>query len=157
VAMDCDFEHPPETVPALIEKWRGGARIVVTKRDEGNVVPAHKRLTSRLFYRLLDSIGDVRIESGSADFFLLDRVAVDAVNAFQDQDLFLRGLVRWLGMPMATVAYSQGRRSQGESKFTFRRMVDFAITGIIGHSVRPLRYAIHMALIFAAIGFLLVI
>ena len=59
---------------------------------------------------MLDAIGDVRIEPGSADFFLLDRAAVDAVNSFQDQDLFLRGLVRWLGMPMAKVAYSQGRR-----------------------------------------------
>lgn len=156
VVMDCDFEHPPETVPALVEHWRGGAKVVVTRREDGGV-PASKRLTSRLFYRLLDAIGDVRIEPGSADFFLLDRSAVDAVNAFEDQDLFLRGLVRWLGMPMATVAYSQGQRREGESKFTLRRMIDFAITGIIGHSVRPLRYAIHLALIFAAIGVLLVI
>src|SRR5450631_408171 len=157
VVMDCDFEHPPETVPALVEHWRCGAKVVVTRRDDARDVPMRKRLTSRLFYRLLDAIGDVRIEPGSADFFLLDRSAIDAVNAFEDQDLFLRGLVRWLGMPMATVAYSQGTRREGESKFTYRRMIDFAITGIIGHSVRPLRYAIHLALIFAAIGGLLVI
>ena len=135
IVMDCDFEHPPETVPALVEHWRSGAKVVVTRRQDSSDVPARKRLTSRLFYRLLNAIGDVRIEPGSADFFLLDRSAVDAVNAFQDQDLFLRGLVRWLGMPMATVAYSQGQRREGESKFSFRRMVDFAIVGIIGHSV----------------------
>jgi hypothetical protein len=99
----------------------------------------------------------VRIEPGSADFFLLDRAAVDVVNSFQDQDLFLRGLVRWLGMPMAKVVYSQGSRRAGESKFTLRRMVDFAISGIIAHSVRPLRFAILLALIFAALGGLLVV
>lgn len=156
VVLDCDFEHPLETVPALVGHWRNGIKVVVTRREDGDV-SARKRIPSRLFYRLLDAIGDVRIEPGSADFFLLDRNAVDAVNAFQDQDLFLRGLIRWLGMPMATVAYSQGKRTEGESKYTFRRMVDFAITGILGHSVRPLRYAIHLALIFAAIGGLLVV
>jgi dolichol-phosphate mannosyltransferase len=157
VAMDCDFEHPPETVPQLIEQWRLGAKVVVTQRgDDGAANTAFKRLSSRLFYRVLDAIGDVRIEPGSADFFLLDRAAVDVVNSFQDQDLFLRGLVRWLGMPMASVSYSQGLRRAGESKFTFRRMIDFAITGIIGHSVRPLRFAIVLALIFAALGGLLV-
>lgn len=157
VVMDCDFEHPPELVPKLIEHWRNGIKVVVTKRNDDAATSKRKRFTSRLFYRFLDAVGDVRIEPGSADFYLLDRSAVDAVNAFQDQDLFLRGLIRWLGLPMATVAYSQGKRSEGESKYTYRRMIDFAVTGIIGHSVRPLRYAIHLALIFAAAGGLLVL
>lgn len=157
VVLDCDFEHPPEIVPQLVAHWRDGIKVVVTKREDNATVSARKRLSSRLFYRFLDAVGDVRIEPGSADFFLLDRAAVDAVNAFQDQDLFLRGLIRWLGMPMANVAYTQGTRREGQSKYSYRRMVDFAVTGIIGHSVRPLRYAIHLALIFAAIGALLVL
>jgi len=158
VVMDCDFEHPPEMLPALVEQWRRGAKVVVTQRDDASAATSGvKRLSSRLFYRVLDAIGDVRIEPGSADFFLLDRTAIEAVNAFQDQDLFLRGLVRWLGLPMAKVVYRPGHRREGKSKFTLRRMVDFAISGIIAHSVRPLRYAIHFALIFAAIGGLLVV
>jgi glycosyltransferase involved in cell wall biosynthesis len=156
VVMDCDFQHPPEMVPALVEQWRQGAKVVVTQHDAAGGT-AGKRLTSNLFYRVLDAIGDVRIEPGSNDFFLLDRAAVEIVNAFQDQDLFLRGLVRWIGLPTAKVAYSQGARREGESKFTLRRMIDFAITGIIAHSVRPLRFAILLALIFAAIGALLVL
>lgn len=158
VVMDCDFEHPPDVVPALVEQWRNGAKVVVTQRDAASgATLARKRITSRLFYRLLDAIGDVRIEPGSADFYLLDRAAVDVINALHDQDLFLRGLVRWLGMPIAKVSYSQGTRHEGESKYTVRRMIDFAITGIIAHSVRPLRLAIYLALIFAALGGLLVI
>ena len=151
VVLDCDFEHPPEVVPQLVAHWREGIKVVVTKREDSAAVSARKRLTSRLFYRFLDAVGDVRIEPGSADFFLLDRAAVEAVNAFRDQDLFLRGLIRWLGMPMAGVTYTQGTRREGQSKYSYRRMVDFAVTGIIGHSVRPLRYAIHLALIFAAL------
>jgi polyisoprenyl-phosphate glycosyltransferase len=158
VVMDCDFEHPPETVPALVERWRQGAKVVVTQRNDiASAASSGKRLTSRMFYRLLDAVGDVRIEPGSADFFLLDRAAVDLVNSFQDQELFLRGLVRWLGMPMAKVVYDQGERHEGETKFTLRRMIDFAISGFIAHSVRPLRFAILLALMFAAVGALLVV
>jgi dolichol-phosphate mannosyltransferase len=158
VLMDCDFEHPPETVPALFEEWRRGAKVVLTERSE-EIAPTSpfKRLTSRLYYRVLDAIGDVRIEPGSADFLLLDRAVVDIINSFEDDNLFLRGLVRWLGFPVAKVRYAQGLRQEGESKYTLRRMIDFAVTGIIAHSVRPLRLSIHLALIFAAIGGLLVV
>jgi polyisoprenyl-phosphate glycosyltransferase len=146
----------PETIPALVEEWRRGAKIVVTQRANAGTALT-KRLTSRLFYRILDVIGDVRMELGSADFLLLDRAAVDVVNSFQDHEVFLRGLVRSIGFPIAKVSYTQGVRAAGESKFTLRRMIDFAVTGIVAHSVRPLRLAIYLALIFAVIGMLLVI
>lgn len=155
VVMDCDFEHPPETVPQLVEEWRRGAKIVVTRRLDSEQLSAMKRLSSRLFYRVLGALGDVQIEPGSADFMLLDRAAVDVINGLDDQDLFLRGLVRWLGFPLASVSYEQGVRREGVSKFTLRRMVSFAVTGIIAHSIKPLRLAIHLALIFALLGFLL--
>ncbi len=113
VLMDCDFEHPPEVVPLLVEQWRLGAKVVVTQRME--------------------------------------------VNGFEDRDVFLRGLVRWLGFPLAKVPYAQGTRSAGSSKFTLRRMVDFAVSGIVAHSVKPLRLAIYLALTFALIGLLLLI
>src|SRR5262252_741430 len=158
VLMDCDFEHPPEVVPLLIEQWRLGAKVVVTQRMEINgQVSTGKRLTSRLFYRVLGLIGDVAIEPGSADFLLLDRAAVDAVNGIEDRDVFLRGLVRWLGFPLAKVPYAQGTRSAGRSKFTLRRMVDFAVSGIVAHSVKPLRLAIYFALTFALVGLLLLV
>jgi glycosyltransferase involved in cell wall biosynthesis len=153
VAMDADLEHPPELIPALVQAWRNGAKIVLTqRRTDARQVSAFKRLSSRWYYRLLNSVGDVAIESGSADFMLLDRAAVDAINGFDNQDVFLRGLVRWLGFPIATVPYDQGERQTGETKFTLRRMVDFAITGIIAHSIRPLRIAIHLSLGFALLA-----
>ena len=158
IAMDCDFEHPPEVAAQLVQEWQRGAKVVVTRRlDESGQNSATKKATSRLFYRVLDALGDVHIEPGSADFMLLDRAAVDVINALEDQDVFLRGLVRWLGFPLATVDYVQGVRQAGTSSFTLRRMVDFAVTGIVAHSIKPLRLAIHLALMFAAIGVLLLI
>jgi glycosyltransferase involved in cell wall biosynthesis len=157
VLMDCDFEHPPETVPALFEQWRRGAKVVLTRRAEtAGATSQFKRFSSRLFYRVLGAIGDVRIEPGSADFMLLDRSVVDVVNGLEDQDIFLRGLVRWLGFPLVTIPYQRGTRQHGESSFSLRRMVELALTGIAAHSVRPLRFAIWLALGFAALGFLFV-
>jgi dolichol-phosphate mannosyltransferase len=155
ILMDCDFEHPVELVPKLIEEWLKGAKVVVTQRETApGQVSLLKRITSRAYYRLLDAIGDIHIDPGSADFLLLDRVAVDAIARFEAHDIFLRGLVRWLGYPMAKLSYTQGTRRAGESKYTLRHMIDFAATGIIAHSIKPLRIAIHLSLGFALIGLL---
>jgi dolichol-phosphate mannosyltransferase len=158
VVMDADFEHPPALIPELVAAWRGGAKVVTTCRDDAAAdLSAMKRRTSNLYYRLLNAVGDVRIEPGSADYMLLDRVAVDAVNAIKDQDLFLRGLVRWLGFPLVTIPYSRGERRHGRSKFSLPRMVDLAVAGIAAHSVKPLRFAIWLALGFAVIGLLFLV
>src|SRR5881394_1318021 len=127
IVMDADFEHPPELIPKLVAAWRGGAKIVVTRRDDDGV-SAGKRVTSQLYYRVLDAIGDVRIEPGSADYMLLDRAVVDVVNAIEDQDIFLRGLVRWLGFPLVTLPYARGTRQSGDSKFSAARMVELALS-----------------------------
>ena len=156
VLMDADFEHPPELIPKLVAAWKGGAKIVATRRDDEGVA-AGKRVSSRLYYRVLDAIGDVRIEPGSADFMLLDRAVVDVINGLEDQDLFLRGLVRWLGFPLTTIPYARGTRQHGESSFSASRMVELALSGIAAHSVRPLRFAIWLALGFAALGLLFVL
>ena len=158
IAIDADFEHPPELIPDLVAAWRAGAKIVATQRiDDPAQVAAAKRLTSKLYYRLLDAIGDVRIAPGSSDYMLLDRAVVDIINGIDDNDIFLRGLVRWLGFPITTLPFSRGRRRDGDSKYSLRRMVELAVTGILAHSVRPLRYAVWLALAFAALGGLLLV
>ena len=139
-------------------KWRAGFKTVGAQRiDDAENVSLFRRVTSTLYYRLLDTIGDVHIEPGSADYMLLDRVVVDSVNALVDHDLFLRGIVRWFGYPLARVPYHRGVRASGESKYTLRRMIELAVSGIAGHSLRPLRFAIYLALAFAGIGFLFII
>jgi len=156
ILMDCDFEHPPELIPELIARWRDGAKVVVTQRESPPEAASFlKRATSQLYYRLFKTLSDIPIEPGSADFLLLDRQAVEIVNAFDNHDVFLRGLVRWIGLPLATVAYTQGTRSSGESSYTLRRMLDLAVVGIISHSIRPLRVAIYLALLFMVFAVLM--
>jgi len=156
ILMDCDFEHPPELIPELLARWRDGAKVVVTQRESPPEAASFlKRATSQLYYRLFKTLSDIPIEPGSADFLLLDRAAVEIVNSFDSHDVFLRGLVRWIGLPLATVSYTQGTRSAGESSYTLRRMVDLAVVGIISHSIRPLRIAIYLALLFTFFALLM--
>jgi glycosyltransferase involved in cell wall biosynthesis len=156
IVMDSDFEHPPELVPKLIAEWQRGAKVVLTRRVSGRAQASlFKRWTSRLFYALFDAVSDVRIEPGSPDFMLLDRAAVEAVGKFESHDLFLRGLVRWLGFPSASVSFTPGLRHAGKSKYSVRRMIDFAMMGIVAHSIKPLRIAIYLSFVFALLGSLL--
>jgi len=158
VVIDADFEHPPALIADLVRQWRMGFKVVTARRIGYQApVPWLKRVTSRLYYRVLDALGDVHIESGSANYMLLDRVVVDAVNRIEDQDLFLRGVVRWLGYPLVSVPYHQHQRQHGSTKYSLRRMIELAVTGIAVHSVRPLRFAIWLALGFAAVGACLVV
>jgi dolichol-phosphate mannosyltransferase len=158
IVMDADLEHPPAVIPDLVKEWRRGFKIVTAQRVGYEMkVPWLKRATSRLYYRVLDTLGDIHIEPGSANFMLLDRVVVDAVNRIEDQDLFLRGVVRWLGYPLISVPFRQSLRQHGDSKYSLPRMIELAVTGIALHSVRPLRFAIWLALGFAALGGLFVV
>jgi dolichol-phosphate mannosyltransferase len=157
IVMDADFEHPPTLVPKLIQQWRQGFKIVAAQRSDAQSVSRFKRASSRFYYRVLGALGDVQMEPGSADFLLLDRAVVDTINGFESQDLFLRGLVRWLGYPISKVSYDPGQRRHGASKYSIRRMVELALTGIAAHSVRPLRFAVWLALGFAVLGLLLLI
>ncbi|MGI8527469.1 MAG: glycosyltransferase family 2 protein [Pseudolabrys sp.] len=157
IMMDTDFEHPPELVPQLAGEWQRGAKVVVTQRLPTAQVSMLKRTTSRWYYALLSSIGDVAIEPGSADFLLLDREVVDKINGFDDRDIFLRGLVRWLGYPLTKVTFTQGVRREGTSSYSLRRMIDFALMGIVAHTIKPLRVAIHLSLFFALLGVLLLL
>jgi dolichol-phosphate mannosyltransferase len=158
IVMDADLEHPPALIPDLVKEWRRGFKIVTAQRIGYELkVPWLKRAMSRLYYRVLDALGDINIEPGSANFMLLDRVVVDAVSRIEDQDLFLRGVVRWLGYPLISVPFRQSLRQHGDSKYSLRRMIELAVTGIALHSVRPLRFAIWLALGFAALGGLFVV
>jgi dolichol-phosphate mannosyltransferase len=158
IVMDADLEHPPAVIPDLVREWRRGFKIVTAQRVGYQMkVPWLKRATSRLYYRVLDTLGDIHIEPGSANFMLLDRVVVDAVNRIEDQDLILRGVVRWLGYPLISVPFRQSLRQHGDSKYSLSRMIELAVTGIALHSVRPLRFAIWLALGFAALGGLFVV
>ena len=153
ISLDADLQHPPELIPEMIKKWEEGYDVVQTIRKGNKKLPLFKRFTSGLFYKFLNGISEVKIESGAADFRLLDRRIVDIIKDIKDPMLFLRGLVPWLGFRQTSISFTVGERHSGESKYTFKKMFRLALDGIMSFSIKPLRTAIVFGFIMSSIAF----
>ncbi|OHD73870.1 MAG: hypothetical protein A2177_14365 [Spirochaetes bacterium RBG_13_68_11] len=153
ITMDADLQHPPSVIPRLLERWREGWEIVSTIRDDDASVPWIKRATARLFYRLVNLIAEVKIAEGAADFRLLDRSVVEVLRRIDEYHPFFRGLVPWTGFRQTSVRYRPARRHSGRTKYSFWRMVSFALGGLVSFSIIPLRLATVLGFIMALTGF----
>ncbi|QUW03892.1 glycosyltransferase family 2 protein [Chloracidobacterium validum] len=157
ITLDSDLQHPPERIPELIRAWEQGADIVYTVRRETDGVPLSKRLTSRLFYWLMNRASVTPIVPGAADFRLMDRVAVDSFCALRETHRFNRGLVSWLGFRATAIEFDAPARFAGESKYSFTRMLRFAVDGLVSFSVWPLRAAMLLGFGMAAFAALYIV
>jgi polyisoprenyl-phosphate glycosyltransferase len=147
ISMDADLQHPPALIPTLLDKWKQGHDVVLTIREEDKRLTLGKRLTSKLFYRLIRTMSDTDIRPAGSDFRLLSRRAVDALKQLRERHRFLRGMVQWLGLPTAEVPFTPHARKAGQSKYTFRRMLRLAGDGIFSFSLAPLRLAVFVGVL----------
>jgi len=154
VMMDADLQHPPAVVPQLIRKWRDGYQVVHAVRRDPPTLPWLKRTTSRLYYRLFSFMSGVEIDPGSADFCLLDRQVLDEILKFEEEGLFLRGLVHWVGYATASVSFECGIRHAGASKYNWVKMLTLGWHGVSAFSLVPLRIGIGIGLLTSTVAFL---
>lgn len=139
ITMDSDLQHPPEVIPSLIEKWRGGGEMIFAIRNNRNTDGKLRRLFSRAFYAIFHTIADINMPEGAGDFCLLDRKVIDAVNALPERNRFMKGLVSWVGFNRATVPFDVEARQGGKSSWNFFRLIRFAFDGLSAFSTLPLR------------------
>jgi polyisoprenyl-phosphate glycosyltransferase len=154
VSMDCDLQHPPELLPELLRKWEEGFEIVYTVRLEDKRLPLAKRISSNLFYKTLNSLSDVELESGSADFRLLDKKVVSVIRNFNENEPFLRGLFKWIGFTQTSVEYTPNSRYFGESKYSVKKMIKFALQGVTSFSIKPLYAATYIGFALSVLSIL---
>jgi dolichol-phosphate mannosyltransferase len=153
ISMDGDLQHPPELINEMISIWMQGYDIVYTVRQDKNQTSLLKRKTSQFFYKLLNRLSDIQIDQGVADFRLLDRNIVDMVSRFQENPLFFRGIIKWMGFRQYALTYSPEQRSWGVTKYSFRKMMRFAVLGITSFSVKPLQISTVIGTIIAIMSF----
>lgn len=142
ISMDGDLQHPPETIPELVAKWEAGFDIVKTVRRDKNVTGFMKRTTSRIFNKIFSFLTQVEIVEGTSDFRLLSRPALNALLEMRDARLFLRGTVQWLGFKSTQISYQVEARHSGESKFSSRKLISYAVSAIFAFSTKPLQIGI---------------
>lgn len=138
ISLDADLQHPPEFIPVLLDHWRKGFEIVHTIRQTDPNLSWFKRQSSRWFYKMLRSLSDLDLSDGAADFRLLDRKVVDSLKQFKETDLFLRGIISWIGFRQCRVIYKPAERYAGVSKYSLRKMMQLAGAGITSFSTKPL-------------------
>ncbi len=153
VVMDCDLQHPPETVLKMWELWQNGAEIVEgIKADRGRESLGHK-LSAGLFYKIMSRL--IKIDmSASSDFKLLDRKVVDVLLSLPERNTFFRALSFWAGFRTATVEYEVRERQYGESKWSFWSLMKYAISNATSFSTFPLQMVTVvglLAILFSAV------
>lgn len=154
VTLDSDLQHPPALIPKLIEEWENGNDIVFTVRRDTADAGMWKRLTSRLFYWLINRVSAIDITPAAADFRLMGREPVEAFRQLREYHRFNRGLVDWLGFRTATVEFDAPARFAGESKYSTVKMFRFALNAIVSFSVFPLRVAVFLGFVMSSLAML---
>jgi glycosyltransferase involved in cell wall biosynthesis len=153
ISMDGDLQHPPAKLPELYEAWQQGFKVVSTRRVDNASASLFKRLTSRYFYWFFSRLSGVALAPGSSDFRLLDRTVLDELKRVNDLDLFLRGLVTWLGFETTTITYQAAERFAGSTKYDLKRMLRFSMAAITSFSVLPLRLGIWLGFMTSGLAF----
>lgn len=141
IMMDSDGQHPPSLIPQMVAKWREGAMVVQTLRQDIVNVGLMKRITSKGFYRVFSWLAETSVPAGCADYRLLDESVVKVIINHPRSGLFLRGFVPWTGFRTEYLTFDPEPRIAGVTKYTAGRMFGFARQGLMRFSTKPLRLA----------------
>jgi polyisoprenyl-phosphate glycosyltransferase len=153
VIIDADLQDPPELIESLIAKWRYGYDVVYARRLSRDGETFFKKLTARLFYKVVGCVSHVEIPPDTGDFRLLSRRAVDALKELRERHRFMKGLFAWIGYPQEAVPYHRNPRFAGNTKWNDWRLWNFALEGITSFTIAPLKLATYLGLGVAAFSF----
>lgn len=152
VLIDADLQDPPEVIPEMIDRWHDGYEVVYGVRSERDGETWFKKTTASVFYRLIQNITNVDIPLDTGDFRLMDRRVVDAIKSMPERNRFLRGMVSWVGYRQTGVTYHRHERFAGQTKFTLKKMIRFALDAITSFSYFPLQLASYIGFLFAGLS-----
>ena len=153
VVIDADLQDPPELIPELIHEWQNGYDVVYAQRTHRKGESLLKRTTAHFFYRIIQRISKIRIPEDTGDFRILSRRAVNALNTFNEQHRFMKGLFTWIGYKQKALHYQRDPRQAGETKWNYWRLWNFALDGITSFTIAPLKLSTYLGLLTAAGAF----
>ncbi|HHY95813.1 MAG TPA: glycosyltransferase family 2 protein [Firmicutes bacterium] len=157
ICLDGDLQQPPELIPQMIAKWQEGYDIVLTVREDTRETPFFKRVTSRLYYWLINTVSRMTIPPGAADFRLMDRKVVEAFNSFRERNRFIRGIISWMGYRYTCLPYRTAERKFGRSRYSLGKMLRLAVDGIFSFSSYPLKVASLFGYVISAFAFIYIV
>ena len=157
VIIDADLQDPPELIPEMLQKIQEGYDVVYAKRRARKGESWLKKATAKWFYRLLSRITSVPIPVDTGDFRVITRRIVEVLNQMPEREKFLRGQIAWIGFSQTFVEYDRDERLSGDTGYTWRRMISFALDGITSFSNFPLKVATVSGFVMSFVSFLLML
>lgn len=157
VIIDADLQDPPELIIDLYKKMQEGYEVVYARRRKRVGESYMKLLTAKYFYRTLAKITSVEIPVDTGDFRIMSDKIVQVLRNMPERNKFLRGQISWAGFRQTFVEYDRAERAEGETGYTYRKMISFALDGITSFSDFPLKVATMSGFIVSAIAFLVML
>jgi polyisoprenyl-phosphate glycosyltransferase len=157
VIIDADLQDPPELIHQLYAKLLEGNEVVYARRRKRKGETFFKRWTARLFYRFFNQFSSINIPLDTGDFRIIAQPVVQALRQMPEQHKFIRGQISWIGFRQTYIEYDRDPRLAGESHYPLRKMVRFALDGLTGFSVLPLKLATLLGFLVSGAAFLFII
>lgn len=157
ITMDGDFQHPPSLIPIFLDKLSSGFDMIAGKRIKTTHNSFLKKITSKIYYKLINALSDTHIEENIADFRGFNRKVLHAVLQFDERDIFLRGIFSWIGFRKTYIPFESPPRKHGQTKYSIPKMIRLGISGITSFTFKPLRLSLLIGVIIFFITILLAI
>lgn len=154
IPIDVDLQDPLEVIPKMLNKWHEGADVVLAKRVDRSSDSHLKRKSAEWFYHLHNLISKPKIEENVGDFRLMSREVVENIKLLPERNLFMKGVLSWVGGRTDVVEYVRAERVAGSTKFNGWKLWNLALEGITSFSTFPLRVWTYIGFIVAALSFL---
>jgi polyisoprenyl-phosphate glycosyltransferase len=153
VMIDADLQHPPETIPAFVEKWREGFDMVYGQRIDRTTDGKTYSRFARRFYEVFQRFGEMPLPEGAGDFRLISRRVIDTLKRMPERARFSKGLYAWVGYRQTGVPYQVAARVHGETKWNYTKLFRFAFDGLTSFSTVPLRLATYTGVAISLLAF----
>jgi len=155
IMIDADGQHPVGHIAEFIDKWQGGAQVVVGVRDANKNEGGFKRIGSRIFYKLFNKFSSQPLIPGSTDFRLIDAVVREAFMDLPETDRITRGLIDWLGFERAYVHFTANARMHGTATYNKRKLISLAANSFVSLTATPLYVFGYLGILITAASFVL--
>lgn len=148
IIIDADLQDPPEIIPDMIKEYeKNKCPIIYGKRISREGESLFKKLTASIFYRLINLLSEVQFPVDTGDFRLIDKTVIEAYKSFSENPKYIRGLISWMGFEQKAFEYKRESRIAGTTKYTLKKMLRLALTGILSFSVKPLKISLYFGII----------
>ena len=154
ILIDADLQDPPAVIPRLIAKWKDGYEVVYAVRARRKGESFWKRISAKIFYRLIHRITDINIPVDTGDFRLMDARVARVLRQMREHHRFIRGMTSWVGYKQTGVEYVREQRVWGETKYPLGKMIAFALDAVTSFSFFPLQIMIYISLVLAMLSLL---